>query len=151
MTGAGSPAAPHEGAGQDRREHESAPLPRRLDLPDASTELLAIIAYLTAVDGPLGASSGLLLWHERLLLKAQERLEAIDGYLRGRVAFLVAGRDHGYDFFAVDLEIAAAALDTCRATTLVVKTLLAGRLPSDREVALMGETALRIYAVLESS
>ena len=138
-------------AEQSHLAHEKALAQLRMHLPDVATELLTIVGYLTTADGPLAASDGLLGWHERLLLKAMERLEVIDGYLRGRVAFLVAGKDHGYDFFGSDLEVAAAALDTCRATTLVVETLLSGRLPSECEAAWMGDAALRIYAALETT
>jgi len=132
--------------------HEKALAQLRMHLPDVATELLTIVGYLTAADGPLAASDRLSSgWHERLLLKAMERLELIDSYLRGRVAFFIAGKDHGYDFFGSDLEVAAAALDTCRATTLVVETLLSGRLPSECEAAWMGDAALRIYAALETT
>jgi hypothetical protein len=123
----------------------------RLDLPDVAAEVLAIVGYLTAADGPLAASNHLQGWHRRLLLKALERLEVIDGYLRGRVAFFVAGKDRGYDFFGSDLAVATAALDTCRAATLVVETVLAGHLPPEGEVGAMGDAALRIYAALESA
>jgi hypothetical protein len=138
-------------AEQSHLAHEKALAQLRMHLPDVATELLTIVGYLTAADGPLAESDRLLSWHERLLLKAMERLELIDGYLRGRVAFFVAGKDRGYDFFGSDLEVAAAALDTCRATTRVVETLLSGRLPSECEAAWMGDAALRIYTALETT
>lgn len=65
----------------------------KLELPDAAAELLAIVRFLTAPDGPLqqpatdGTSSP---WQERVLLKAQERVAVIDHFLRGRVAFFAA-------------------------------------------------------------
>ncbi|HQJ98706.1 MAG TPA: hypothetical protein PLB30_09235 [Thermoleophilia bacterium] len=65
----------------------------RLELPDAAAELLAVVRFLTAPDGPLqqpvadGPSSP---WQERVLVKAQERLAIIDHFLRGRVAFFAA-------------------------------------------------------------
>ena len=59
-------------------------------------------------------------------------------------------RDARPRFFDSDLKLASAALDSCRATTLVVGDALAGRLPSEPEVAAMGDAALHIYAVLET-
>jgi uncharacterized NAD-dependent epimerase/dehydratase family protein len=47
-------------------------------LPDAAVELLAMVRFLTAPDGPLRqlAATGLSSpWHERVLLKAQERVK----------------------------------------------------------------------------
>ena len=137
-------------AGETRLEREKALSWPGLDLRDVSIEILEIVGYLIAPDGPLAGASGLSSWHGRLLQKAMERLELIDGYLRGRVAFLVAGKGHGYDFFDTDLRIAAAALDSCRATTLVVETVLAGTLPSEQAVGAMGDAAIRIYTVLEA-
>ena len=89
-------------------------------------------------------------WHTRLLLKAAERLDDMDARLRGRVAFLVAGRDHGYRAPAGELELAGAALDTCRATSWVVDALLAGDLPTIDEFDIMGRAALAIYPALEA-
>ncbi len=122
----------------------------RPDLPDVSTELLEIVAYLTATDGPLTATEGSWRWHERLLLKAKERLEVIDGYLRGRVTFFAAGKDRGYEFFDSDVKVASAALDTGRAAMYVVDTVLAGHLPSEHDIETMGDAALRICALLDA-
>lgn len=125
----------------------------RLELPDAASELLAVVQYLTATDGPLQAvadASRPSPWHEPVLAKALERLELIDGYLRGRVAFIVAGKDRGYDSFARELGLAEAALDNCRADTAIVEALLAGRLPSELEFDWMGHSALVIYPALEA-
>jgi len=124
----------------------------RLELPDAADELLAMMRFLTAKDGPLQqlASTGLSSpWHERVLIKAQERIEVLDHFLRGRVAFFVAGRDQGYGSFDDELELAGAALDTCRAIAKVVERLLAGELPTQWEYRLMGDAALTIYPALE--
>ena len=126
----------------------------RPELPEVSAELLAMVRYITAADGPLQSppepTRSPSPWQKRLLLKAAERLESIDGYLRGRVAFFVAAKDRGYGFFEGDGELAGAALETCRATTLVVEALLAGRLPTEREFEAMSDSALRIYPVLET-
>lgn len=151
MTSRVSAAETNGRAEQSHLAHDKALAQLRMCLPDVATELLAIVGYLTAADGPLAASDRLLGWHERLLRKAMERLEVMNGYLRGRVAFFVAGKDRGYDFYGSDLEVAAAALDACRATTLVVETLLSGRLPSECEAAWMGDAALKIYAALETT
>ena len=128
---------------------------RRLDLTHGATELLAIVAYINADDGPLQAppdSTGRLSpWHQRLLLKADERLEIIDTFLRSRVAFFVAGKNRGYYAPERELELAGAALDTCRATASVVDALLAGRAPSEQEFESMSSTALKVYPALEAS
>jgi hypothetical protein len=126
----------------------------RLDLGDAATELLAIVGYITAIDGPLqpapDSTDPPSPWHERALLKASERLDVLDAYLRGRVAFFVGGRDSGYGPFDKELELAAIALDDCRAATSVVEALRAGRLPEAWDFEAMGDTALRIYPALEA-
>jgi hypothetical protein len=123
----------------------------RLELPDAAAELLAMVRFLTASDGPVQqlAESGLSSpWHERVLVKAQERVEVVDHFLRGRVAFLVAGRSQGYGSFDDELALAGATLDTCRAVATVVERLLAEELPTERELDVMGDSALRIYPTL---
>jgi hypothetical protein len=124
----------------------------RLELPDAANELLAMVRFLTEPDGPVRqlAATGLSSpWHERVLVKALERLETLDGFLRGRVAFFVAGRTQGYGVFDFELDVAGAALDASRAITTVVAALLAGTLPTERQFDLMGELTLKIYAALE--
>jgi hypothetical protein len=138
---------------QSDLEREAGLAPLRLDLPDAAIELLAIVRYITAIDGPLQSAPDtgrLSPWHERVLLKAIERLDVIDSYLRGRVAFFAAGKDHGYGSFDCDLALAGAALDNCRADTSVVGALLARRLPTAWEFERMGDTALRIYPTLQA-
>jgi hypothetical protein len=125
--------------------------PPRLELADVAAELMAIVAYVTADDGPLQPTpevDGLSPWHEPLLAKAHERLEIIDAYLRGRVAFLVAGSDHGYQTLAGELALARAALDGCRVTSAVVEALLEGRLPRLWQFDLMGDTSLRLFAAM---
>jgi len=128
--------------------------PLRLELPEAATELLAIVPYLTASDGRLYSTPDdtgrLSPWYERVLLKAMERLEVIDVYLRSRVAFYVADKDHGYGPFDGQLEPAGAALDSWTAATAVVDALLAGRLPTTWEFESMGDRALMIYPALEA-
>ena len=154
MTDSGSPAPRRSDAGQSRGHYEATGTQSQLELSEVSSELLAIVGYVTAADGPLQPAPDPAPrpspWHKPVLLKAMERLEVIDAHLRGRVAFLVAGRDHGYYSSALELELAGAALDTCRATTSVVEALLAGRLPTRREFDSMGETALTIYPALEA-
>ena len=154
MQDIGSQAPQHGGSGQSHPEGDAAVFRPRLELTDGATELLSIVAYITADDGPMRASRDsagrLSPWHQRLLQKAMERLDVIDADLRGRVAFLVAGKDHGYYASESELELAGAALDTCRATTTVVEDLLAGRLPTVREFESVSQTALRIYPALEA-
>jgi hypothetical protein len=138
---------------QPGEEREAEPSPSRLELPDAATELLAIVRYITADDGPLQTTpdpGDLSPWHERALLKALERLEVIDHYLRGRVAFFVAGKDHGYGSFDEELDLAGAALDVCRAAARVVDVLLAGRLPTEPELEAMSGTTEKVYPALKA-
>jgi len=154
MRDAGSLAATPGDPAESTRARKAGLSSSRLELPNAAAELLAIVRYLTASDGPLHSTPDdtgpLSLWHERVLLKAMERLEVIDAYLRGRVAFFVAGKDHGYGPFDGQLELAGAALDGCRAATAVVEALLAGRLPTTWEFEAMGDTALMLYPALEA-
>jgi hypothetical protein len=117
------------------------------------SELLTIVAYVTADDGPLrtppdptGRRQPL---HQLLLRKAIERLDVLDTSLRSRVVFLVAGRNHGYYVSESEVDLAGAALDTCRAATTVVGALLEGVLPSEREFDAMGSTVLKLYQALE--
>ncbi len=150
----GSAARTSGGPAQHQLAGEARPVRPRLELGDAATELLAIVGYITAIDGPLQAAPDSTdppsPWHERALLKASERLDVLDAYLRGRVAFFVGGRDCGYGPFDKELELAAVALDDCRAATAVVEALLAGRLPQGWDFEAMGDTALRIYPALEA-
>jgi hypothetical protein len=126
--------------------------------PDASqcaSELLSMVAYLTARDGPLqqapaAGAPPVAPPHERLLRKAAERLEVIDAYMRARVAFLVSGRDRGYYAPQAELDLAGATLDAARTAATVVDALLGGRLPSRHEFDAMGVTALRVTPALEA-
>jgi hypothetical protein len=86
----------------------------------------------------------------RLLLKAAERLDDLDAHLRGRVTFLVAGKDRGYRAPDGELELAGVALDTCRAAAWMVDALLAGDLPTSDEFEAMGRAALAIYPAREA-
>lgn len=132
----------------DPNAQDAVSLPPRLELPEVSDELLAIVRYLTAPDGPLTQlpeTGGVSPWHERLLRKAAERLALIDTYLRGRFAFFVAAEDGGFGTFEREAELAGAALDNCRAVSIVVESLLAGDLPTAAEYDAMGDTALRIF------
>lgn len=111
------------------------------------------MGFITSEDGPLRTTPDpdrLSPWHEQALQKALERLEVIDHFLRGRVAFFIAGKDHGYGPFGGELELAGAALDTCRAAARVVDALLAGRLPADPELETMGVTTGRLHPALEA-
>jgi hypothetical protein len=150
---AGSPAATPGSSAQSDVEREAGSARARLELPHAATELLAIVRYVTAIDGPLQSAPDagrLSPWHEGVLLKAIERLAVIDAYLRGRVSFFAAGKDRGYGSFDRELALAGTALDNCRADTSVVEALLAGRLPTVWEFDLMGDTALKIYPALDA-
>ena len=148
----GSTAPRHE---QHAEEVHEAAAGRQLDSSRCAAELLAIVAYITSSDGPLQDSpapgTGDSPWHRRLLLKASERLGVIDAYMRGRVAFLVTGKDHGYYAPESELELAGAVLDTCRATTPVVDALIAGRLPSRDEFETMSEAALAVNPALDAT
>jgi hypothetical protein len=127
---------------------------RGLDSASCACEVLAIVAYITADDGPLQAlpdpAGAVTPWHRRLLLKAMERLDVIDAFMRARVAFLVAGSERGYHVPEHELELAGVALDTCRAASSVVDDLLAGRLPTEHEFDVMSRTALAINPALDA-
>lgn len=149
-----SGSAPSSSAPSDPRASRGAErLLARLELPDAANELLSIATFLTAPDGPIqqlaeaGVSSP---WHERVLRKAAERVVVLDHFLRGRVAFFVAGRGQGYGVFDEELEVAGAALDTCRAVTAVLEDLLDGDLPSVQQIRRVGDAAARACAALET-
>ena len=149
-SGASTPAS---SSGDPRRDaqHAARPTVPRLDLADVAAELIAIAGYVTADDGPLQPTpEGDVLspWHEPLLAKAHERLEIIDAHLRGRVTFLVAGKDHGYLPLDDELALARAALDNCRVSYVVVEALLERRLPRVWQFDLMGETTLRLLAAM---
>ena len=129
----GGSTAARDGGQTRPRPQDGRAAGRGLDSARCAAELLTIVAYITAGDGPLQSSpepAGTVSpWHRRLLLKAMERLDVIDAYMRGRVAFLVAGRERGYYAPDQELELAGAALDTCRATVTVVDALLTGATP----------------------
>jgi len=125
--------------------------------PDAehcAAELLSIIAYLTAPDGPLQAApdpeTPVSPWHERLLRKAAERLDVIDAFMRARVAFLAAGKDRGYHAPEAELELAGATLDATRAATTIVAALLDARLPSPHDFDAMSAAVLSIIPALDA-
>jgi hypothetical protein len=136
---------------QSDAQRTARPASPRLEVAEAAAELMAIVGYVTADDGPLQPApedAGLSPWHGPLLAKASERLDVIDVYLRGRVAFLVAGKEHGYPALEGELRLAQAALDTCRAVTMAVEALLEGRLPRVWQFDLMGDTTLRLFNAL---
>lgn len=124
------------------------------DTARCTAELLSIVAYLTSRDGPLqavpGSAPAVSRWHEPLLRKAAERIEVIDEYMRARVSFLVAGKEHGYYAPEAELDVASATLDAGRAATLVVDSLLAARLPSRHEFDAMSVAALRLNPALDA-
>jgi hypothetical protein len=150
----GGSTAARDGGQTRPRPQDGRAVVRGLDSARCAAELLAIVAYITADDGPLQASpdstTAVTPWHRRLLLKAMERLDIIDAFMRARVAFLVAGRDRGYYAPEQELGLAGAALDTCRATTPVVDALLAGRLPTTQEFDVMSRTALTLNPALDA-
>ena len=115
----GGSTAPRDHAQAPPRPQVGPAAGRALDAVQCAAELLAIVAYVTATDGPLQTSPGpagmISPWHRRLLLKAAERLDVIDAFMRGRVAFLAAGGERGYYAPREQLELAGAVLDTCRA------------------------------------
>ena len=143
--------------GQMQRDPgQSRPPARAPYPPDAehcAAELLSIVAYLTARDGPLqgppGPETAASPWHERLLRKAAERLDVIDAFMRARVAFLAAGKDRGYYAPDTELELAGATLDATRAATTVVAALLEARLPSRHDFDAMSAAALRVIPALD--
>lgn len=149
----GGSTAPRDG-GQTQPRPQDSWAERGLDSARCAGEVLAIVAFITADDGPLQAmpdpAGAVTPWHRRLLLKAMERLEIIDAFLRARVAFLVAGGAHGYHVPEQELELAGVTLDTCRAATTVVDGLLAGRLPTLHEFETMSGTALAINPALDA-
>ncbi len=153
MNEIGSTVPQHGRPARSRGVADTAVTPSRLDLAEAVAELLAIAGYVTADDGPLQPSPDppgrVSPWHERLLVKALERLETLDKNLRSRVVFLVAGKDRGYRASEGELEQTGAALDACRATTSVVGALLSGRVPTEREFEAMSQTVLRVYPEAE--
>ena len=153
MTDTGSSAPLRSTSDPLRLERGTAVVQSRLHLSQVVSELLAIVRYVTAVDGPLqltpDSESRLSPWHKRLLLKTQERLEVVDADLRGRVTFFVAAKDHGFRFCDGDRGLAEAALESCRATMLVVEALLAGRLPAEGEFESMSDAVLGIYPAIE--
>ena len=125
--------------------------------PDAehcAAELLAIVAYLMAHDGPLQASpdpeTPVSPLHVRLLRKAAERLDVIDAFMRARVAFLAAGKDRGYYAPEAELALAGATLDATRAATTVVAALLESRLPAPNDFDAMSTAALGILPALDA-
>jgi hypothetical protein len=153
MTDPGSTAPRHQT--RERSEAKEAAAGRYPPDPaSCAAELLSIVAYLTARDGPLQASPAAAVtaspWHGRLLRKAGERLDVVDAYMRARVAFLVAGRDRGYYAPAAELELAGATLDAARATTAVVADLLASRCPSRHDFEAMSAAVLRINPALDA-
>lgn len=146
--------APNSGSsGQRRPEIDAGQRPPRIELSDAAHELVSIVGFVTADDGPLHATSEprtLSSWQQQALHAALERLEVIDHYLRGRVAFFVAGKDHGYGPFGGEAELADAALDACRALVRVVDALLAERPPTEAEVDTMCESSVRLHPALDA-
>ena len=137
-----------------RRAETDDALRPRLDSTACATELLAIVAYVTSADGPLQEPRRTAVtvspWHRRLLTKASERLEVVDTSMRARVAFLVAGKDRGYYAPEVEIRLAGASLDTCRATASVVEALLTGRLLAIHEFEAMSRAALMINPALDA-
>jgi hypothetical protein len=148
-----SHAPTHSDAADRGSERDDGRRRSRLELPDAANELLATVRHVTADDGPVRVMSetgDLSPWHEQTLSAALERLEVIDHYLRGRVAFFAPAKDHGYGPFDEELELARAALATCRAAARVVDALLVGRLPTEREFRAMSAATERVFPALKA-
>lgn len=149
----GMPHPARDPGAESGADRSSGSAPGRLDLSGAARELLAIVAYLTADDGPVQTMSRaeeLSPWHTPVLNRALEGLEVVDHYLRGRVAFYVAGREHGYGTFEEQSALAAASLDACRCAARVVDALLAGRLPTERQFEELALTVDRVYPALRA-
>jgi len=124
----------------------------RLGLPQAADELLAMVTYLTAADGPLEvvASTGRLGdLHPRVLARMQERADVIANFLRARISFFITARLED-DSFGAELELAGANLVASRALVLVIERLVAGVLPSETEFDQLGDAALKIYSAVEA-
>lgn len=125
----------------------------RLGLPQAADELLAMVTYLTAGDGPLDAvaSTGRLGdVHPRVLVRMRERVDVIANFLRARISFFVTARREGDDVYGAELELAGANLVASRALVLVVDRLVSGALPSEAEFDRLGDAALGIYSAMEA-
>lgn len=125
----------------------------RLGLPQAADELLAMVTYLTAADGPLEAlasTSRVGDLHSRVLVRMRERVDVIANFLRARVSFFVTARREDPDSFGAELGLAGANLVASGALALVIDRLVSDALPSEREFDRLGDAALGIYAALEA-
>jgi len=125
----------------------------RLGLPQAAHELLAMVTYLTAGDGPLEAVAAMGRLgdvHPRVLARMRERVEVIANFLRARISFFITERRRDPDSFGAELELAGANLVASNALALVVDRLISGALPSETEFDRLGDAALGIYAALEA-
>ena len=125
----------------------------RLGLPQAADELLAMVTYLTAGDGPLQAvaSTGRLGdVHPRVLVRMRERVEVIADFLRARISFFITWRRQDTESFGAELELAGANLVASRALARVIDRLASGGLPSEAEFDQLGDAALKIYSAVEA-
>ena len=152
-TGAGDPSSmrdsPRPSAPAEDPERRLA----RLGLPESANELLAMLGFLTAADGPLqqlAESGGLDARNDEVLVRMRPRIDVIGDFLRARIAALVDGQPQGSGTFAVEIALAGANLDTSRALAAVVERVLTRDAPTDEEFDLLADEALGIYAALEA-
>jgi hypothetical protein len=144
-TGGGS-RAPQARQDPDRRL-------ARLGLPESANELLAMLAFLTASDGPLrqlAATGRLDRRNHRSLVGMRRRIGIIGEFLRAREGFFIAAPAYGEGPFEAELALAQANLGTCRALNTVVERLLTRTVPLEAEFERMAGEALGIYSALEA-
>ena len=125
----------------------------RLGLPQAAHELLAMVTYLTAGDGPLeavAATGRLGDLHPRVLARMRERVDVIANFLRARISFFVTARREDVDAFDAELELAGANLVASRSLAVVIDRLISGALPDEAEFDRLGDAALGIYSAVEA-
>lgn len=124
----------------------------RLGLPESAGELLAMLGFLTAANGPLQqlAETGRLgARNHDALVRMRPRIAIIGDFVRARIAAFADGPQQGAGAFDVELALAGANLDTSRALAVVVEKVLAGETPTDHEFDLLADKTLGIYAALE--
>lgn len=125
----------------------------RLGLPESAHELLTMLGFLTAADGPIRqlAETGRLdARNDEALVRMRPRIDVIADFLRARIAALADGQPQRAGAFAVEIALAGANLDTSRALAVVVERVLTRDAPTDEEFDLLAAEALGIYAALEA-
>jgi hypothetical protein len=152
-TGASDPSAVRDASRPSAPAEDSERRLARLGLPESANELLAMLTFLTAADGPLQqlAESGRLdARNDEVLVRMRPRIDVIGDFLRARIAALVDGQPQGAGTFAAEIALAGANLDTSRALATVVERVLTREAPTDEEFDLLADEALGIYAALEA-